>query len=408
VHSQQYDYGDDSYQGGLMTNFGAGINNMDRKYMPGVTVGGQFGKYNPAPGIAPQANGDIYSPAMRDMVNRGLNNARFGNARESTLYDISHPGNGYRPPVEPRGGSVTQVYPRPNATPFTPPDPAEFAKRQGLEFNPQTGVLAGNSQAAGMNDRQLGNLRAGVNPFDPNRPSSSQLAINLQNTKDARAAAAKERAGLPTAAQQRMAMRQTEFQNQLAAAAPEQYQNRLALEAQQQGIRARNQDTLASNERVADINARAKNGLEPNAPTTATAAAKPPINSLAGTKLKLEDHNELQGMWASNHSTSEVVNWLHGHGITDKTTVLRVIGELTGSDPGKAVPGSVAVGGAHPGQFSQPAASLGEFVPGPIQTPADANPNPLAPAKPSDSVQEKRRRLPGGLRRDTSPFNKFG
>ena len=162
--------------------------------------------YQPSPVSPGQPAPSPYSPAMQQMVNRGLNNARFGNARESMLYDISHPGNGYRPPVEPRGGSVTQVYPRPNATPFTPPDPAEFAKRQGLEFNPQTGVLAGNSQAAGMNARQLGNLRAGVNPLVP-AASKSQLAANRQSYLAKREEAAKA-APVETPYQKRLAMRQ--------------------------------------------------------------------------------------------------------------------------------------------------------------------------------------------------------
>lgn len=266
VHSQQYDYGDDSYQGGLMTNFGAGINNMDRKYMPGVTVGGQFGKYNPAPGIAPQANGDIYSPAMRDMVNRGLNNARFGNARESMLYDISHPGNGVAGVRSPGSSSVSQSSAAPSAPAV---NPAEFAKRQGLEFNPQTGVLAGNSQAAGMSARQLGDMRSGVNPFAP-RASTSQLAQNLKNTQDARKAKATATPG-QTPYQKRLAANekssQTAFERAFAV-------NNPAEAAQMAGIKARQQiasddrqsrdsglkQTLTSQERQVAL----RGGLDPN------------------------------------------------------------------------------------------------------------------------------------------------
>src|SRR5689334_21142615 len=50
-HAQNYQYGDGSYQGGLMTNYGAvgGMRNIHRTYMPSRRVACSFGLVAHAP-----------------------------------------------------------------------------------------------------------------------------------------------------------------------------------------------------------------------------------------------------------------------------------------------------------------------------------------------------------------------
>jgi hypothetical protein len=82
-HAANYHYGDGSYQGGLMTNYGAGggMRNLDRTYMPNRTVGGRFGLGPHAPPGPDNPYGYHPQPQMRPGWMDLMAMSQFGGAR---------------------------------------------------------------------------------------------------------------------------------------------------------------------------------------------------------------------------------------------------------------------------------------------------------------------------------------